>query len=135
MSLLHPSTDVSLGLSFSMVSACLHTYIYSNYFMEICEYIIIRLSRSFLKVLFDSSLPQLLASDAQATRKRGGGTPGFSLQPHPPWLLQHMLSGKPHWSPSLPSLNLLLIPKVSILSEQMEFCFSQNTFFLILTKE
>ena len=42
-------------------------------------------------------------------------------------------SGRPHWSPSLLSLNLLLIPKVSILSEQMEFCFSQNTFFLILT--
>ena len=38
-------------------------------------------------------------------------------------------------SPSLLRLNLLLIPRVSILSEQMKFCFSQNTFFLILTKE
>ena len=52
--LIHPSPDVSLGLSFLMVSACLHTYMYSDYFMEICEYIILRLSRSFLKVTFDS---------------------------------------------------------------------------------
>ena len=51
------------------------------------------------------------------------------------WLLELMLLGKSHWSPSLLSLNLLLIPKVSILSEQMKFCFSQNTFFLIPTKE
>ena len=54
----------------------------------------------------------------------------------PPWLL--ILNGpqvRHTRSPSLLSLNLLLIPKVSILSEQMEFCFSQNTFFLILTEE
>ena len=48
--LIHPSTDVPLGLSFLMVSACLHPYMHSGYFMEICEYIIIRFSRSFLKV-------------------------------------------------------------------------------------
>ena len=53
------------------------------------------------------SLPQLLASDARAPRKRGGGNSGFSLQPHPPWLLQQYASGKPHGSPSLLSLNLL----------------------------
>ena len=52
--LVHPSTDVPLGLSFLMVSACLHTYMYSDYFMEIFEYIILRFSRSFLKVTFDS---------------------------------------------------------------------------------
>ena len=45
-------------------------------------------------------------------------------------------------SPTLAGERLLLIPKVSILSEQtisithsMKFCFSQNTFFQILTKE
>ena len=54
----------------------------------------------------------------------------------PPWLLILNGSQVSHTrSPSLLSLNLLLILKVSILSEQMEFCFSQNTFFLILTKE
>ena len=54
----------------------------------------------------------------------------------PPWLLILNGSQVRHTrSPSLLSLNLLLIPKVSILSEQMEFCFSQNTFFLILTEE
>ena len=52
----------------------------------------------------------------------------------PPWLL--ILNGSQvcHTrSPSLLSLNLLLILKVSTLSEQMVFCFSQNTFFLIYT--
>ena len=54
----------------------------------------------------------------------------------PPWLLILSDSQVSHTrSPSLLRLNLLLIPKVNILSEQMEFCFSQNTFFLILTKE
>ena len=43
------------------------------------------------------------------------------------------LSGSPHWSPSLLILNLLFIPEVSILLEQMVFWFSQNAFFLILT--
>ena len=55
---------------------------------------------------------------------------------HSPWLL--ILDGTQvsHTrSPSLLRFNLLLIPKVSILSEQMKFCFSQNPFFLILTKE
>ena len=47
--LIHPYTDVPLGLSFLMVSACLHTYMYSDYFIEMCEYIILRFSRSFLK--------------------------------------------------------------------------------------
>ena len=54
----------------------------------------------------------------------------------PPWLL--ILNGSQvshRRSPSLLSFNLLLIPKVSILSEQVKFFFSQNTFFLILTKE
>ena len=54
----------------------------------------------------------------------------------PPWLLILNGSQVSHTgSPSLLRLNLLLIPKVSILSEQMKFCFSQNAFFLILTKE
>ena len=47
--LIHPYTAVPLGLSFLMVSACLHTYMYSDYFIEMCEYIILRFSRSFLK--------------------------------------------------------------------------------------
>ena len=38
----------------TMVSVCLHTHMYSDYFMESCDYIDIRLSRSFLKVTFDS---------------------------------------------------------------------------------
>ena len=38
----------------SMVSVCLHTYMYSIYFMEICDYIDMRFSRSFLKVTLDS---------------------------------------------------------------------------------
>ena len=33
----------------SMVSVCLHIHVYSNYFMEICDYIDIRFSRFFLK--------------------------------------------------------------------------------------
>ena len=37
-----------------MVCVCLHTHMYSNYFMEICDYIDTRLSRSFLKVMFES---------------------------------------------------------------------------------
>ena len=54
----------------------------------------------------------------------------------PPWLLILKGSQVRHTrSPSLLSLNLLLILKVSILSEQVEFCFSQNIFFLILTEE
>ena len=49
--------------------------------------------------------------------------------------LSYRVSHSRNCSPSLLRLNLLLIPKVSILLEQMKFCFSQNTFFLILTKE
>ena len=36
-----------------MVGVCLHTHMYSDYFMEIFDYIAIRLSRFFLKVTFD----------------------------------------------------------------------------------
>ena len=119
-----------------IVSVCLHTHMYSNYFMEICEYIAIRLSRSFHKVTFDSfssSAPSILMPGRHG---REAGEPLACVFSHnPPWLLIHMHSGKPHWSPSLLRLNLLLIPKVSILSEQMKFCFSQNTFFLILTAD
>ena len=109
---------------------------YSDYFMEICDYIDIRLSRSFLKVTFDSfssSAPSIMMPGRHG---REVGTPGLRLKP------QSSMAPSPHStqvshtrSTSLLRLNLLLIPKVSILSEQMEFCFSQNTFFLILTKE
>ena len=47
-------SSVFLHLVVKMVSVCLHTHMYSNYFMEICDYIDTRLSRSFLKVTFDS---------------------------------------------------------------------------------
>ena len=54
----------------------------------------------------------------------------------PLWLLILNGSQVSHTrSPSLLRLNLLLILKVSTLLEQMKFCFSQDTFFLILTKE
>ena len=44
--------------------------------------------------------------------------------PHPPWLLLLDGSQVSHTrSPSHLSINLLLIPKVSMLSEQMKFCF------------
>ena len=81
---------------------------------------------------------QLLASTCPGFHGREGGSAGHrSVFIHqPPWLLILRGSQVRHTgSPSHLSLNLLLIPKVSILSEQMEFCFSQNTFFLILTKE
>ena len=84
------------------------------------------ISRSFLGNVLIPSLPQLLASSCPGSYGRVGGSAGLCL--HPP---ASMAPG----SPSRLKLNLLLIPKVSILSEQMEFCFSQNSFFLILTKE
>ena len=117
-----------------MVSVCLHTHMYSDYFMEICDYIDIRLSRSFLKVTFDSfssSAPSIMMPGRH--RKRGGGTPGLRLQPQSSMAPgTHSTQVSHTRSPSLLRLNLLLIPKVSILLEQMKFCFSQNTFFLIL---
>ena len=91
----------------------------------------------FLRYRLNLSLPQLLASSCPGSYGREGGSAGLCL--HPPaflWLLILNGSQVSHTrSPSLLRLNLLLIPKVSILSEQMKFCFSQNIFFLILTKE
>ena len=55
---------------------------YSDYFMEICDYIAIRLSRSFLKVTFDSfssSAPSIMMPGRHGIE--AGGTPGLSLQP------------------------------------------------------
>ena len=95
-----------------MVSVCLHTHMYSNYFMEICDYIDSRLSRSFRKVKFDSfssSAPSIMM-------------PQSSMDPDP-----HSTQVSHTRSPSLLRLNLLLIPKVSILSEQMKFYFSHVT--------
>ena len=57
-----------------MVSVCLHTHMYSDYFMEICDYIVIRLSRSFLKEMFDSfssSAPSIMMP-GQHGREAGG---------------------------------------------------------------
>ena len=85
------------------------------------------------------SLPQLLACSCPGSYGRVGGSAGLCL--HPPASMApdpQILNGSQvshTGSPSLLRLNLLLIPKVSILSEQMKFCFSQNTFFLILAKE
>ena len=53
-----------------MVSVCLHTHMYSDYFMEICDYIDIRFARFFLKVTFDSfssSAPSIMMTGRQST--------------------------------------------------------------------
>ena len=66
----------------SMVSVCLHIHMYSNYFMEICDYIVIRFLRSFLKVMLDSfssSAPWLASS---ATILRGSWSSKLSGKPH-----------------------------------------------------
>ena len=101
---------------------------YSNYFMEIHDYIDTRLSRSFLKVTFDSFSSSAPSIMMPGDTEEGWGTPVLRLQP------QSSMAPDPHStqvshtrSPSLLSLNLLLIPKVSILSEQMKLCFCQNT--------
>ena len=110
------------------------------YFLEIFDYIYrIQDSRFFLKVTFDSfssSAPSIVMPGRHGREAGGGGIPGLRLQP------PSSMAPDPHStqvshtrSPSHLSINLLLIPKVSNLSEQMKFCFSQNTFFLILTKE
>ena len=72
-----------------------------SYFMEICEYIAIRHSRSFLKVTFDSfssSAPSILMPGRH--RREAGGPLACIFSHNPPWLLIHMHAGKPHWSPS-----------------------------------
>ena len=55
---------------------------YSDYFMEICDYIDIRFARSFLKVTFDSfssSAPSIVMPGRHG--REVGGTPGLRLQP------------------------------------------------------
>ena len=80
------------------------------------------------------SLPQLLASSCPGSYGRVGGSAGLCLHPPPSMAPDPNGSQVSHTgSPSLLRLNLLLIPKVSILLEQMKFCFRQSTFFLILT--
>ena len=82
------------------------------------------------------SLPQLLASSCPGLHEEWVGVLVCVFIHQPPWLLILNGSQVSHTGPpSRLRLNLLLIPKVSILSEQMEFCFSQSTFYLILTKE
>ena len=84
-------------------------------------------------IIFSSSAPSIFMPGLTEERV---GVLVYVFIHQPPWLLTLNGSQVCHTrSPSLLRLNLLLIPKVSILSEQMEFCFSQNTFFLILTKE
>ena len=63
---------------------------------------------------------------------RGGGGGGVS---HPFQLTTGLVIKSVTTSPTLAGERMLFILQVSILSEQMEFCFSQNTFFLILTEE
>ena len=72
----------------SMVSVCLHTHVYSNYFMEICDYIDLRFARSFLKVTLDSfssSAPSIIMPGRHG---REVGEPLACVFSHnPPWLL------------------------------------------------
>ena len=111
-----------------------HTNVFC-YFLEILVYIDIRFSR-FLKVTFDSFSSS--APSIKMPGRHGREAWGFLacvFNHHPPWLLI-LMAPDPHGtrvshtrSPSLLRFNLLLIPKVSIQSEQIKFCFSQNTFF------
>ena len=77
-----------------MASVCLHTHMYSNYFMEICDYIDIRLSRSFLKVTcdsFSSSAPSIMMPGRHG--REAGGPLAYIFSHNPPWLLIHIALG------------------------------------------
>ena len=127
----------SHGMARLGVRVCLHILkccLY--YFLEILDFIS---SESLVpsSVTFDSFSSSALSifMPGPNTEERVGVLVCVFIH-QPPWLLILNGSQVSHTrSPSLLRLNLLLIPKVSILSEQMKFCFSQNTFFLILTKE
>ena len=78
----------------SMVSVCLHIHMYSNYFMEICDYIVIRFSRSFLKVMLDScssSAPSVFMPGRYG--REAGGPLACVFSHNPPWLLVHKALG------------------------------------------
>ena len=129
----HPPS--SHGLSRLEVRVCLHNLkccLY--YFLEILDYI-----SSESLVLGNVGFFLFFSSwhlHARAHTEEWVGVLVRVFIHQPPWLLILNGSQVSHTrSPSLLSFNLLLIPKVGILSEQMKFCFSQNTFFLILTKE
>ena len=67
---------------------------YSDYFLEICDYIIIRFARFFLKVTFDSfssSAPSIMMPGRHG--REAGGPLACVFNHNPPWLLIHILSG------------------------------------------
>ena len=95
------------------------------YFLEILDYISVDSLVYFFRYCL--SLPSAPSIDMPALHGREGGSSGHrSIFIHQPsWLLILRGSQVRHpRSPSHLSINLLLIPKVSILSEQMKFCFS-----------
>ena len=97
------------------------------YFLEILDYIYVDSFVYFFSNVSVFLFLQLLASTCLGFLGREGGSTGRrSVFIHqPPWLLILRGSLVRHTrSPSHLSINLLLIPKVSILLEQMKFCFS-----------
>ena len=69
-------------------SVCLHIHVYSKYFMEICDYIDIRFSHSFLKVMLDSfssSAPSIFIPGRHG--REAGGPLACVFSHNPPWLL------------------------------------------------
>ena len=97
------------------------------YFLGILGYISVDTLVYFFSNVSVFLFLQLLASTCPGFHGREGGIAGhrsvFIRQP--PWLLILRGSQVRHTrSPSHLSINLLLIPKVSILSKQMKFCFS-----------
>ena len=85
---LHPSIQHPVRAVVMMVSVCLHTHVYSDYFMEIYDYIDIRFSRSFHKVTFDSfssSAPSIIMPGRHG--REAGGPLACVFSHNPPWLL------------------------------------------------
>ena len=97
------------------------------YFLEIFDYIYVDSLVYFFSNVSVFLFLQLLASTCPGFRGREGGNAGhrYVFIHQLPWLLILRGSQVRHTrSPSHLSINLLPMPKVSILSEQMKFCFS-----------